>query len=519
MIIDNPRYLALMVLCDNEKSQIPLDRTINGYAEEFNLLLKRDRALANTIIYGVLRARGKLDWIISHFSSRKVNTLDPEILYLLRIGLFQIIFLDKIPTSAAVNTSVEMAKKVSNKWAAGFVNAVLRKAGTKYSTLVLPDIKTDPAFFLSVEKSFPLWLGRRWVKRFGLDKALKLCDTINKIPFITVRTNTIKIDRNDLAGKLANKAETVFFPKYAENGISMLKPSSAIHEMEAFKKGYFQVQDEAAQIVSSMLDPQPGEIILDACAGLGGKTGHIAQLMENRGSVTAMDINKDKLEILEKEMERLGISIVLTKHVDILDPGVVENHRHNANEIVNNRHGADYNSFDRVLLDAPCTGLGVLRRNPDSKWARSLKDVKRLAQKQKAMLFKAADFVKPGGTLVYSVCSCEPEENEYVIDEFLNKRPDFIVNDDSGKLFFNGHKADPDSGPDFLSTKYETPINSFTGKSFYNRCGVAGKSSDRPYGRYIKFDKTRAFKKGFFRTYPDHSDMDGFFAVAMKRKQ
>lgn len=473
MTIDNPRHLALMVLLENEATRIPLDRIINRYAEKFDLLSKRDRSLANALIYGVLRYRGKLDWVISFFSKRKINTLEPGILYILRMGLFQIMFLDKIPISAAVNTCVEMAKKVSNKGAAGFVNAVLRKSGTRYSTLVPPDIKKKPGLFIAVEKSMPLWLAEKWIKRFGLNKTLKLCDAINQIPLITIRTNSLKLNRNALAQELANEAETVALTKYAENGIFLSKPFTPVNEMKTFKKGYFQVQDEAAQIVISMLDPRPGESILDACAGLGGKTGHIGQLMKNKGHITALDVDKNKLSRLEKEMKRLGISIVSAEPMDILKPGTLK--LKNAQKIpeIMSRKQEDApfkETFNRVLLDAPCTGLGVLKRNPDSRWTRSLKDIKRLAEKQKAMLLKVADLVKPGGVLMYSVCSCEPEENEDVIDYFLEKRPDFIIHHDIVPVHHN-------------------------------------------------IDKTMVSEKGFFRTYPDHPVMDGFFAISLKRKK
>ncbi len=479
MTAENPRYLSFLVLSENEKTRVPLDRTINNYEDRFHCLSKRDRALANAVIFGVLRYRGKLDWIISKFSNRKISSLDPEILYLIRIGLFQIVFLDKIPVSAAVNTTVEMAKNVSNRWTAGFVNAVLRKAGKGYLNLILPDIKKDPAFFISVEKSIPLWLSRRWLKRFKLNKTLKLCDAVNEIPLITVRSNTIKISREKLAGELENQAEKVRFTKYAEDGISFSKPACAVHEIKTFKKGYFQVQDEAAQIVSSILDPKPGEKILDACAGLGGKTGHIAQLMKNKGSVTAVDIDKGKLFSLEKEMERLGVSIVSTIQMDILKlcPFAPDGTEDVSNGVEENikftscRKPLDplfKGGFDRVLLDAPCTGLGVLRRNPDSKWTRFFQDVKRLAEKQKAMLIKAADFVKLGGVLLYSVCSCEPEENEEVVDFFLEKKPDFSINLDNARI-------------------------------------------------YDQFNKTMISRKRFFKTYPDNFEMDGFFAVSMKR--
>jgi len=472
LIIENARYLALTVLSENEKANIPLDRTIDKYTDKFALLSKRDRALANALIYGVLRFRGKLDWIISRFSTRKINTLEPTVVYLLRMGLFQIIFLDKIPISAAVNTSVEMAKKISNKGAAGFVNAVLRKAGTGYSNLSPPDLNKDPALFIAIEKSMPLWLAKRWIKRFGLNKTLQLCDSINEIPFITIRTNSLKISREDLAQKLENEAASVLLTKYEENGISIAKPLIAVNEMEIFKKGYFHVQDEAAQIVTSMLlDPQPGETLLDVCAGLGGKTGHMGQLMENKGRIIAIDIDINKLQHLETGMKRLGISIVSIQKRDILKPAIITSKEESLGNLSLNRRISSFTElYDRVLLDAPCTGLGVLRRNPDSKWARSYRDIKRLSQKQKTMLLKAAKHVKLNGVLVYSVCSCEPEENENVINYFLEKRPDFMIN----------HNIKP-----IHNDLYKTMI-----------------SDD-----------------GFFRTYPDHYNMDGFFAVSLKRNK
>ncbi len=482
MIIKDPRCLAFMVLSENETGRIPLDRILINFEEKFNLLPKRDRSLANAIIYGVLRNRKKLDWIISHCSSKKIYSIDFEILCILRIGFFQVVFLNRIPDSAAVNTSVDMAKTVSNKWAAGFVNAVLRKGITKYADIASPDMKKDPAMFLSIEKSMPLWLSKRWIRRYGLTDALKLCDSINTIPFITIRTNTLKSDRDSLMADLSNEAEAVLPAKYAEDGIHLSKPAKNLQEMEAFKRGYFQVQDEAAQIVSLLLDPKPGEIILDACSGLGGKTGHIAQLMKDRGIVFAVDIDKKKLLLLEREMERLGISIVTAKQMDILSSGLCMIHDcsggnsgvedidlKNNDKSVSARDFADKAVFDRVLLDAPCTGLGVLRRNPDSKWTRSLKDVKRLAKRQKAMLLRAADFVKPEGMLVYSVCSCEPEENEEVIDHFLEKRRDFEIN--------LNHALIPD-----------------------------------------KFGRNMISERGFFKTYPDNHGMDGFFAVSLRRK-
>jgi len=371
-------------------------------------------------------------------------------LIFIRIGLYQIVYMEKIPVSAAVNTSVDIAKKISEKNSAGFVNAVLRKAGALYQKVSLPDIKKNPFLFISITKSIPLWLSKKWIKQFGFKKTFQLCDSINKIPKITIKTNTLKTDRITLANLVKENVKQIEFTKYSEHGISFLSPEIPIHQTQEFLKGFFQIQDEAAQLITSILNPGKGEKILDICAGFGGKTGNIAQAMKNKGSILATDINKDKLFYLKTEMKRLGISIVSTKQLDILKA-----------------NPKDCNMlFDKVLLDAPCTGLGVLKRNPDARWTHSINDIKRLSKIQKKMLLKAADFVKIGGTLVYAVCSCEKEENEENINFFLKKRKDFSIKENNLKLL----------GSEFS-------INQF------------------------------------FKTYPDNLLMDGFFAVCLKRKK
>jgi len=449
-----PRRLAWMVLKECTLSQKTLDQTLEEFTIPLESLTKLDRALANALIHGTLRWKGHLDWIIAPFSQKKLQQVDPEVLWLLRMALFQIIHMDKIPTSAAVNTAVTVAKFHIHKGAAAFTNAVLRKASTHWQTIAPPDPDATPELFVSVEKSLPLWLVRRWITRFGMEKTLALGDAINKIPPITLRVNTLKTSRDVLLEALLPHTNRAWKTPSSSVGISLKKPSMAIHELPAFKAGEFQVQDEAAQLVTArFLNPQPGERILDACAGLGGKTGHIAQLMENRGELVAGDTDPNKLKQLEQEMTRLGIDMVSTRTINLLKPETL-----------------DFTTpFDRVLVDAPCSGLGVLRRNPDTKWKRSKKDVARLAVRQEKMLFHAADLVAPGGTLVYAVCSCEPRENQTVIQEFLAQRSDFTID---------------------VKTV-----------SSHDDPNLAPVSAD-----------------GMFCTWPDALDMDGFFAVALHRK-
>ena len=414
----DPRKTALEVLNKLTMGKKTLDRILHDIPQDDRFLSRRDRALFTAIVYGVLRWRGRLDHIITHFSNTPIQKIEPGVLNILRLGLFQIIYLDRIPDSAAVNTSVEITKQVGASRAAGFVNALLRKSAANYSSIHFPVFETDPVAFLSAVQSFPGWLAQRWLKRFEKETIMFLCNTINSIPPITIRTNTLKTTREQLILSLESEIERIESTTIAPDGIKLINPQRSIPDLPAFISGWFQVQDEAAQLVSLLLNPQPGESVLDACAGLGGKTAHIAQLMQNRGSVTAMDKDEKKLQQLDSEMQRLSITIVHTKCHD-LDSSLNKNH---------------IDVFDRILLDAPCSGLGVLRRNPDIKWNSTERGLKRHANIQKRFLETLAPMVKPNGVLVYSVCSIEPEENEAVIRAFLKNHPEFVIDKSPGKL-------------------------------------------------------------------------------------
>ena len=414
----DPRKTALDVLNRLNRGKKTLDIILRDLPQDERYLSRRDRALFTAMVYGVLRWRSRLDHIITHFSNTPIQKIEPGVLNILRLGLFQIIYLDRIPNSAAVNTSVEITKQIGASRAAGFVNALLRKSARNYSSVHFPAFEPDPAAFLSADHSLPGWLAQRWLKRFDKETIMRLCDTINSIPPITLRTNTLKTTREQLILSLENQAERIEPTTVAPDGIKLINPKRSIPELPAFKNGWFQVQDEAAQLVALLLNPQPGESVLDACAGLGGKTAHIAQLMQNKGSVTAIDRDEKKLQQLDSEMQRLNIPIVNTQCHD-LDSDLDEN-----------RIGV----FDRILLDAPCSGLGVLRRNPDIKWNSTEKSLKRHAYIQKRFLETLAPMVKPDGVLVYSVCSMEPEENEAVIHAFLKNQPEFVIDKSQGKI-------------------------------------------------------------------------------------
>ncbi|MCP4669819.1 MAG: 16S rRNA (cytosine(967)-C(5))-methyltransferase RsmB [Desulfobacula sp.] len=447
----DPRHIALNVLLYWHKDSNTLDYALKNYDKEILSLPLKDKKFCNALIFGVLRQRESIDWIIDEFSNIPLNKITINLLYILRIALFQIIYMDRVPLFASINTSVDIAKKLAGKKKAGYINAVLRKASADYKNFALPDFKKNPSKFIAVKYSLPLWLSRKWIRSFGFDKTCKLCCQINEIPAITIRTNTLKTDRQTLFSKLLLKVKTIEKTNFVPEGISFTSPDAAINEIEEFKQGLFQVQDEAAQIITHFLSPRPGEKILDACAGFGGKTGHIAQIMKNSGIIIAADTGSQKLESLDMDMQKLGIDIVETQTINILNSSIKDFEFY----------------FDRVLIDAPCTGLGVLRRNPDTKWKRSKNDIARLGAKQKKMLNCAANLVKPGGILVYAVCSCEKEENEDVIDKFLTKRKDFSID------------------KDFKYDRFEQLIT----------------------------------RKEYLKTYPDINNMDGFFAARLKRRK
>jgi 16S rRNA (cytosine967-C5)-methyltransferase len=450
-MVNNPRKTSLYILNTLDQGNKTLDSILDEVLSQHAFFSKKDRALLQAIVYGVLRWRAKLDWVIEYFSKTRLSHVDPKVMNILRIALFQIIFLDRIPVSAAVNTSVEIAKSLAAPYVIRFVNGLLRNAARNYKQVPFPDENMDPVSALAVKKSFPKWLLERWLDRFGLEETVLLCDAINKIPPLTVRCNTLKIRRETLLKLLEKDVEKIECTGHAPDGAFFFNPKKSISDIKAFEDGLFQVQDEAAQLVTFLLNPKPGETVLDACAGLGGKTGHISQMMNNRGKLIAMDNNENKLHRLQSEMVRLGISMVTPHTYDLNDPA----------------GDKSIKKFDRILLDAPCSGIGVLRRNPDAKWRTLEKDLIRHAKRQMIFLDNLANQVKSGGRLVYCVCSTEPEENESVIKGFLNKHKDFAI----------------EKNPEGLPHKARSLL---TGN-------------------------------GYLKTFPHLHDMDGFFAVCMKR--
>ena len=403
-----PRAICLEILNQLEKADRHPDRLLSDSFKRYRHLTSLDRGFLTELTYGVLRWRERLDWSIRHLSKIPLEKIEPETLNILRLGLYQIQFLTRTPASAAVNESVELAKRHRGSGGGGFVNAILRSFLRKKEEIPCPEINHDPALHLSVIHSHPLWLVRRWIEEMSIEETLDVCLFNNTISPLTLRTNTLKLSRKELFGKLREKGLKVIPTSFSPEGI-LLDDPPPVSELPFLGEGLFIIQDEASQLVTSVLDPKAGEKILDGCASPGGKTTHIAQRMENKGEVYALDLTRDKLVFVEEICQRLGIEMVKTLKGD-------------ATQFLPVLEGMQ---FDRILADVPCSGFGTLRKNPDLKWRKGEGDIKRLSELQMAILTHLSGYVKKGGVLVYSTCTVFREENEDVVEKFLEGHPEF----------------------------------------------------------------------------------------------
>jgi 16S rRNA (cytosine967-C5)-methyltransferase len=437
---DRPRERALAVLCGAERGTFA-DSLLEASRREFD---GRDSAFILELVYGVLRRRSLLDWTLERFSTNPLGTTDIETRNILRLGAYQLLFLDKVPASAAVNTSTELAKQYGKKH--GYVNGLLRSLERKKNDLPLP-ADADVAKRLSVLHSHPLWLVRRWIARIGADLTEEILRQNNKDAPLIIRANALKGTADDLIILLASQGAEARKSRFSPSGVEIIS-SPGITALEAFKEGRFMVQDEAAQLVTLMVDPKPGELVLDACAAPGGKATYLAELMGNTGEVVALDSDKRRIDRIRENSSRLGITIVRPKMGDAVK--------------------YSEGTFDRVLIDAPCSGLGVLRRHPDGRWTKGEKLVAERQAVQRKILANCAELLKPGGALVYATCTTEPEENEDLINAFItSSRGEFRIDDPRPHL---PPSAVPLVGPE-----------------------------------------------GFFRTFPDEPSLDGFFGARLVR--
>jgi 16S rRNA (cytosine967-C5)-methyltransferase len=409
---------------------------------------KRDRAFLMEIVYGVLRYRDYLDYMLKDFL-KKPSGLSPNTLNNLRSAVYQLKYM-RVPEWAVVDEAVNLERFNQGKRA--LINAVLRNF-LRHKDEIKDPPKDKPVEYISVTTSHPRWLIKQWIKRFGFDEALKLAEANNRIPPVVLRAESAE-KREEMLKKFAEKGIEAYPAEFSPVGI-VLKEFPAALNSELLTHNLF-VQDEAAQLVTYLLNPLPHGRVLDACAAPGGKTTHIAQMMEDSGEIIAVESEYKRIEQLKENISRLGLRSIRVIHGDVRD-------------LDKTGHwplATGY--FDRILLDAPCSSIGVIRRNPDVKYRHTKKDIIGYKENQLDMLRAVSRFLKTGGIMVYSVCSTEPEEGEEVIKEFLHNNPEFSI---------------IEGDHDFLKP----------------------------------FEVLDQEGHVFYRTFPHRHNMDGFFAARLKR--
>ena len=400
--ISSARFYAFKALQRIEQDQAYADLVLSNLQQEIDLS-EKDRALLNEIVRGTLRWKKRLDWIVDQLWQGKSKKLAPKIRWLLWIGLYQIDFLQKIPDSAAVNEIVKIGRKIAGPSVAGILNGMLRSYLREPERVHFPDERDDPVLALAVRKSHPEWLVARWIDQFGLEAASQLCDANNTPPLLCVRPNRLKIDPEDFENLLLDK--NVEFNKSIVPGFFRLLSFSWPIIQEWLDSGLISIQDESAGLPALAADVQPGETVFDLCAAPGGKSTHIAELSGDRATVFSADINPARCRLVRQACTRLGLQSVRVLIAD-------------ANHI-------PLKQADKIILDAPCSGLGVMRRKTDLRWRRKPEEIEALVSLQKKLLRSAAEHVKPGGALVYCTCTIEPEENDKVIQFFLQHNANF----------------------------------------------------------------------------------------------
>ena len=442
------RHQAVDILNAVSQTQAFAGDLLDAGLDEQNLSGTADGRLLTHLVYGVLRMQGHLDWILTLLYRGDYAKMEDTIKNILRTGLYQLKFSDRLPEFAVVDEAVKIAKRI-NQGAGGLVNAVLRSYLRNINTIVFPSLEKNPAQYMAAVHSHPLWLVNIWLDFFGRDETLALCQADNDLPPLTLRVNTLKATREAVTERLLAGEFACEVTKFSPDGIRLIDPPRPIQKTLFFKEGFVRLQDEAAQLVAYLVSPRSGDSILDVCAGSGGKTSHLAAQMQNKGRIVAMDRDRDKIAQLKKDASRMGVSIIDTQQADLSQPL--------SEEFIN--------CFDQVLVDAPCSGTGTLRRNPEIKWRLKAADLNIFPKTQKVILQNASHAVKKDGRLIYCTCSIMPAENDDVIKQFLLANPQFTI------------ESKPAAIPETL-----------------------------------------ADRRGFFRTYPQRHNTDGFFGAVLRRR-
>ena len=406
------RGLAIKILNRIDRTDAYLERMLDNEMRSTELS-GPDKALLYEIVHGVVRWQGRLDWILNGFYKGTFSKAIPNLKNALRVALYQILFLDRVPDYAAVNEVVEFVKRLQGQKPADLVNAVLRNIIRSKNAIRYPDPEEDAVGYLAAYYSHPSWLVKRYLARFGMEETEKLLQINNEKPYLTLRVNALKTKPEEFKVLLESVnlkyRQGTYLPEFFK-----LQNLTNITAWEYYTKGYFNIQDESAGLACMLLDVREGFRILDMCAAPGGKTAYIAALIHSRGEVVAIDRFESRLKILQKNINRLGLDCVRTVVADALEYKGLP--------------------FDRVLVDAPCSGTGTLSKKPDIKWKKDIFDIRDLNVLQLKLLNKATTLVKPGGVIVYSTCSIEPEENIEIVKKFLEGNHAFRFESAKGKF-------------------------------------------------------------------------------------
>ncbi|HOQ15911.1 MAG TPA: 16S rRNA (cytosine(967)-C(5))-methyltransferase RsmB [Defluviitaleaceae bacterium] len=444
-----PREIAVNIISEINEEGAYSNISLKDNLSYYGYLTDLDKAFITNIVNGTVRYLLTIDYVINSFSKIKTKKMKAIIRSILRASVYQILFMDKVPPSAACNEAVEITKKKGLSGLSAFVNGVLRNIVRHKDMISYPDPKKDFLNYLSVRYSFPQWILDYWLQYYEADFVEELCQASNINPPISIRCNLLKNDISSLAKSLLKEGVQVSQGLYLKEALYISKTSS-LGDLESFNKGLFQVQDESSMLVGHILAPEKGERILDVCSAPGGKATHLGELMHNEGYILARDIHEKKLNLVADTAKRLGICIIETEEKDAteLDEKLV-------------------NTMDKVLVDAPCSGLGIIRKKPDIKWKKENRDLESLINIQRKILEISSQYLKRNGVLVYSTCTISEKENLENIKWFI-KNFDFELED----------------------------LNPYIPESIQNH----------------------DTKKGYIQLYPHIHNTDGFFIARLRKK-
>ncbi|WP_296979570.1 16S rRNA (cytosine(967)-C(5))-methyltransferase RsmB [uncultured Dialister sp.] len=397
--VPSARKLAYQALYEILEKKAYANLILQHMMREYSLSGPESRLLTE-LVYGVLRKYNYLLYVISRLSSYSLKKMHPSVRILLCLGLYQLLYLSRIPESAAVNEIVKIAKKITHRGNVGFINGLLRGYLRKKEEITLFPREEDPLLYDSLYWNEPEWLIRKWQSAYGEEEACRILKSLNETPRLTVRVNTLKNSREEFLSLLAEKKIKAESALWQDDALIITEGAHDFWPLA--EAGLAYVQSLSSMIPARVLSPKAGEMVLDMCAAPGSKTTQMAETMENRGSIDAWDLYPHKISLIKNNAKKLGISIIHAGARDSSKP-----------------FPALYGKYDKVLLDAPCSGLGVLSHKPEIRWHRKEEDLNDFPPLQESLLSCAASYVKKGGTLVYSTCTLNPAENEDMVRRFL----------------------------------------------------------------------------------------------------